>query len=1649
MASLHQIEVANFLCEDYENSKEWFPLYRGVTFRLFGQSTAFQIDNGGGKTSLSDAWLYLLSRDRRLKPKVEDRVAPADKGWTHIRIEFIEKPLDENILQSDLITLTPEDAPGTTYVIGFCWNRGKDPFFYRYQGTLNDVPCYKQTDNRLELVSNEVFRKTVERMPGAVWNRWGSISEWHEEVGLLTNMDIVKQNVEFQVAGAGDYSAMITKVKKRSDERWDEAFFRELIAPELLRQPVSEDGDVEDTKFENILLKTLKPTAAALVDIAKANAELANVENALHAFDTVESKAETVVVANTAYQEAINSVRENAAVIYNLAVRSPLPGVPTIPADAQWLNDKPLMGLLYDMVVDREHGILVTESGLGKLLGVPASEFNRGSGSQKRNFCSNDVIDFRHFLHRFEQPTASTDSSQSDSQDNEPVEAAKIEVKARKERRAVSGFNLETALEMVALCGNRPIVGTADSENMLKRAFGVAAEIDTNPYRREARQLQVKHGVLKSRESVLYRQNIKLDEEKISLEKSQTEARENELAYENFVAKSGYYPEELRQSPAEAKNWAHEQHQDAQTKHGQHKERVGRLSSIFASWTQLHDQHGITPLAEVLEAMDRSFSEVQSAANKASNELSIATGQKESKEEEFLGSSRRLMALRSDVEKLQTLKAFEPSYREVFGDAEPDTLNPQQGLKDANRELQAATRKLSEARRFRSEIDANATSRRLYVECFGEVDPNKVDPSGELNRINGEVGALRETLAEYQSLEESLQLFEDGHPNVLPKDWLAGIERQRTDLHEKDRLAGDEIARTEQEIADMEAFAVADDRVYSDALHALTASGCSFKRLHEVLAGAVTGDRLEECFTLFSAALSAPVVATLDDADNATALLEHQRKTVPVFLLEPLLQFAQGGTVTVAENGLVHNFLIGRKTRQVSILLNPGLLAEEKENAEAAIQRITKDREEWARQLRSIAPDSASVLLAIKADEAVRRGSRRICDDARSALKKLEQPLAKAQRNAQPDAMAAVVAMKSHIQAGGDLAYQKLVEETIPELEMAEGKANEKVDLFNRQTTDEALEALLSMRSFKKLGGNQAMEKQQEELTTGERAQKALEGEIADLGARIKETLKPAAAQAQSKLSDITAKRAEEREPLICAIEFETNGDLAFMQNEPGLLAEIDRNLQSMILATENVDFERAQRYANSLNAGNRSYAEQLAEWQTKKNDTEGKLSTVRTEKQGVEIRLDAIEKMIPRVHQTIFDLVGKLLLLDRLPDSVRNTLPATLPAEVREYAETVAIAALGSEPGTSEEVTQAWHNLYVTVGSEITINAQGLADTAQKLNEAQQSFSTERTYYCQRARSGEIKGLNSLEIELIENAKTVERIRRFRELRGVIQKQIDDLHVALDKITKTMEVNRLATIENLSKLAKQASNNKTTLDRVMSRHAHAKFEISCDIADEAKIQAIIESLILEIQDREKALREKKASLSNAEIRERDSEYRNLIHRKIYSGIFTETKVEFVHDAIRSGKTLFTEPGERLSTGQHTALAMMWLVRHAEYVQTRVAMMHGTRREQKKALRGSQRVMFFDGLFSNLSNESYINAAFHGLKDVGDNFQLIGLIHNPHYVNNPQIFPTHLIGKRVHGQTSDRTFMAFKPWQADNGMLFATTAVRQNEGSHA
>lgn len=80
MALINRIEIVNYLCEGWVPSMgvaSWRPLWPANVINLCGASTAVQVPNGGGKTSLTNAVLYLLSQDRVLKRRFLERCSPA------------------------------------------------------------------------------------------------------------------------------------------------------------------------------------------------------------------------------------------------------------------------------------------------------------------------------------------------------------------------------------------------------------------------------------------------------------------------------------------------------------------------------------------------------------------------------------------------------------------------------------------------------------------------------------------------------------------------------------------------------------------------------------------------------------------------------------------------------------------------------------------------------------------------------------------------------------------------------------------------------------------------------------------------------------------------------------------------------------------------------------------------------------------------------------------------------------------------------------------------------------------------------------------------------------------------------------------------------------------------------------------------------------------------------------------------------------------------------------------------------------------------------------------------------------------------------------------------------------------------------------
>jgi hypothetical protein len=52
-------------------------------------------------------------------------------------------------------------------------------------------------------------------------------------------------------------------------------------------------------------------------------------------------------------------------------------------------------------------------------------------------------------------------------------------------------------------------------------------------------------------------------------------------------------------------------------------------------------------------------------------------------------------------------------------------------------------------------------------------------------------------------------------------------------------------------------------------------------------------------------------------------------------------------------------------------------------------------------------------------------------------------------------------------------------------------------------------------------------------------------------------------------------------------------------------------------------------------------------------------------------------------------------------------------------------------------------------------------------------------------------------------------------------------------------------------------------------------------------------------------------------------------------------------------------------------------------------------------------------MFSSLSDRKLIKEAMNGLRDLGGNFQIVGLLHSANWVNDYEVFPAYLVGKKL------------------------------------
>jgi hypothetical protein len=1291
---------------------------------------------------------------------------------------------------------------------------------------------------------------------------------------------------------------------------------------------------------------------------------------------------------------------------------------------------------------------LITDEGLSKLIGAPTGEINKRS--REGVAVDSQAIDLQQHLKNI----GAGDQQQRDNNGpSQPIDSAQHLKKDNRggRRYAVTGYSLSAVLPLLAGLTNLSVARTEGLPDTLTRAFGIAeSEIDTNPYRKLRRTFSSDLNVARENFGRAKTRLEKAQAEYEAILTEEREAAENQVAYEGFMARQAEFPEELLGSPLKAKEWAEQADTAARQEKEAHIKRVATLDKPFEHWKALSATYPMETLVQALKRVTKDHELLVEANHEAQKAAKEARQQKNESETDLKGCEQRFKIADAKHKLMEPLRASVPRYREIFKDAAPDMLNPQKDVRKATERKAELERKHQEATRSRQTLQKLLPESAQFKEIFGDEDPVGLDPVAELRKRDEDIGVEQSIINEHLPLVESLDSFREDHPETTPDTWLRDTDARRGSLGiEKGRLS-EKIGDLQNELAGLDKYAVADDRIYDSALAVLDNAEIPYRRLHQVVKEAASDTRCAEIITLFSAMLSAPVVPDLDAASQATLLLEEESLTVPVFVSETLSQFIHSGSISLSGDVAQHLF-VGRRTRQVAILLDPSLIAGEKKRINDEIEGHEDRIKEIDGLLEQISLEGEAVRLAMGARDAVSKGSERRLREARGNLERLEGDRPRLERRAQ--SVSLIEAEKSFRKLGGHEALRALNDDTIPALEEAIEVAGQALAEAEARNTDEAHEVRRNVQRFLEEGGEPAFEAVYAEVSELGPALIKLRG----LDNKLAESLRPIEAVASKARSALDASLAEfplAKKSLDDAIAFDVADNVDFMREQSDIGKRLDDAAIEAANRLRDIDFARAQAYVNRTDDQARGDADRKAKAEANRRLAVQDEEKYRNQATTLEGRLAELVPFMEALDEATGALLAKYRNIAELGPEIREQLlldPSFMP-DLMETAERIRLAIAADRPTTHQEVRAFLGNLRTDFEAmELDTKPYKAAD--RELRHARKLFQDKRNDFVSRAESGEIKGLHANEVDLIRNAASMEDIARIRTLRHTIDAQSKQLQQDLSQCREAVATQKAANIEILTNLANQATTNLAILEDVMKRTPAARFHIDVNIADSQRISQIIESLINEVEDRERNARERTTAALNVEIERRNTEYKDLIRERIYQNMFLEPKVEFCHPAIwNGGRRRLVNEGP--STGQLTALMMMWIIKQADYALTRVVRLYSSRKDQKLALKKMQRVLFIDGLFSNLSNDDIINGAFRGLREVSEGFQLLGFIHNPHYINNPDLFPVHLVGKKFASRSSgtQRTFVAVKPWQEANGVGFFTSAFRkapEQASSHA
>ncbi len=1630
MSLISRVEISNYLTEGLESNHfaNWSPMLTGITLRMDSQSSLVNITNGGGKTSMAELLLLVLSRDKSLLQRVREKSAPKGRGYTHGRVEFRE--VDKtSFLEPSLLEFDPENLPGQTRVYGIALNNdvADAPIFYSYSGTLEDAPCYTLANGVLSHVPDTVFAKKTRSIPGCQWNTFRNASEWQAHVGDAISIDVVRRNVVYQNKGSDDKNASFFSFKPRAGESYDAAFFKKVVAPDLLTNLLNTFAEEEETNVEDTLHHTLTQIVSSEREMARKQESLKHREAAI----AVELKpvVEAGVAANLArdaMQKSLRAVKKNVALVQHFGSQASPYAVAGLPRSLEKLMRSPeqdprIRKAIKGMVLHREDGILILEQTLSELANIQVRVISQ-IAERRGVFYSALHSQFIDFSYEFYSSTSGV-------------------TKGDHYRK---GYTREAVAKLLPWFAEASGATLSGLEGVLEVAFDTAqAQIDTNPASLKLYALQATLQANTNSLATLAKEITDLDTHIEGL-KMQIQGRvENEAAWNAFLTITHHLPPELKNQPRQAKKWLADEVLLANAQLTEISTKRGELKSDWERYQKALSEAGLAGI----EGIRSQYLELTAQKKKLNSQLEQAKRlalEARNKLSDLqcsaLKAEQMAQQSQSRLDRLKELKAFYSVFQSYFGEVDPrDIESPATTLKKVTLKKVSAQSELDKADTDYAELVRLQASAIRFPDIFGsDCDALTTNPIKAHREWTDAQNLAQQSIQPLEPLVAALEAFRFKHPDQTPKRWMDATDQRRTRLEGEFRDAHESLQKTLEEIKALDNLSVVDDAAFGRAWAVL---GDKPQRLYAMLQTMDgTAERRIAALSALTGLLSAPVFETLEDLSAAAECLEQRDIGIPLLLKAPLLQ-AISAHGEISGDLEVLGFFAGRYSRQARILLDPVFAKEQRELLVSRQSALNSCMEKLRGQLAVVDFRSDEYRMASQANDAQKNGveakyASHVADWNRAtvALQRLAPQIT-------DDALACLDAQRTYLQKGGATKQAELYS-VCGEMRAKLKWIQDEFDTAEKRASEESVNAYTCAKRFVEQGGDTALERATEEWEQLSAARDQANLEVLS-HTETKDVLDAELSLAESNAAVFEQEnRPECIDTLKLVVDFsERVGDIVFMEGYTKQQEALSNRSHQFIGFQSNVNFDRAASYFDNLDTSEADLsaivAKKIAERDAKRVLSDNLVATNKRIENAEKPSWLALRKVI---HDLAYEFARQVVAVKSAHADVTTLEEGPFPVAAHElYLSLQNVSDKLREP-TLDETSALSSLVFEAVDNVKSTNLESSLDDYKtkykSFQIATDEYVTKKCAFCAKADAeagSKTAAFNVLELDVIKRASP----EQISELKALFERLNESLQKDREDAAKAIHAAEAANQEALNQLSSLilvAQDNLDALSKVMGRYPNGCFIIKVELAKEP----LIKEILIELTAGVKQLAADSLDSPRAMKRANDGRIKDFLRETLIDRIFLEPKVKFMHSGIRAGESLVTE---KLSTGQKVALEFMWIVRQAEYEIER-GMSKLSRQQANRKRQETNRVIFVDGIFSTLSDRHIIREAFNGLGSLGGNFQIIGFLHSPTWTNDSRVFPIYHVGKKLTNASGERLVQFSESGRSPGTVGFFSSVTR-------